>query len=67
MVGKALLIDDKTDVNMPYHQFKPTENGFDAKLAVYWPEGVVDEIIEGYSLHLATEFYEGLKLVVTKK
>lgn len=67
MVGKALLIDDKTDVNMPYHQFKPTENGFDAKLAVYWPEGVVNEIVEGHSLHLATEFYEGLKMVVHKR
>lgn len=66
MTGLAKLTDDKTDVNIPYHQFKPLENGFEAKLAVYWPEGVVDEVVEGHSLHLATEFYEGLKMVANQ-
>ncbi len=64
MAGLARLTDDVTEVNIPYHQFKPLENGFEAKLAVYWPEHVVDEIVEGHSLHLATEFYEGLKMIV---
>lgn len=67
MVGLAKLIDDVTDVNIPYHQFKPTENGFAAKLAVYWPENTPEEIVEGHSLHLATEFYYGLKMIVEKE
>jgi len=66
MVGLAKLTDDMADVNIPYHQFKPLENGFDAKLAVYWPENTVDEIVEGHSLHLATEFYEGLKMIANQ-
>lgn len=64
MTGLARLTDNVTDVNIPYHQFKPLKDGFEAKLAVYWPEQVVDEIVEGHSLHLATEFYEGLKMIV---
>ena len=60
MAGEAYLTDG-TAVNVPYHQFKPTENGFVAKLAVYWPENAPEEIVEGHSLHLATEFYYGLQ------
>lgn len=62
MAGRAFLTDGETEVNSPYHQFKPTANGFEAKLAVYWPENTVDEIVSGHSLHLAVEFYEGLRL-----
>lgn len=62
MAGRAFLADGVTEVNSPYHQFKPTANGFDAKMAVYWPENTVDEIVSGHCLHLAMEFYEGLRL-----
>lgn len=61
MAGAAFLIDG-TPINAPYHQFKNTEKGFAVKMAVYWPEHAPDEIIEGHSLHLALEFYEGIKL-----
>lgn len=61
MAGAAFLTDGVTAINSPYHQFRPTENGFDAKTAVYWPEGTVDEIVSGHCLHLAIEFYGGLK------
>ena len=63
MTGRAYLTDGVTEINCPYHQFKPTENGFEAKLAVYWPENTPEEIVSGHSLHLASEFYEGLKLI----
>ena len=61
MAGAAYLIDG-TPINIPYHQFKSTETGFAVKMAVYWPEHTPDEIVEGHSLHLAMEFYEGIKL-----
>ncbi len=62
MAGRAFLKDGVTEINSPFHQFKPTADGFEAELAVYWPEKVPDEIVKGHSLHLACEFYEGLKL-----
>lgn len=64
--GKAYLTDGITEINTPFHQLKPTKNGFDAKLAVYWPAGVPDELVSGHSLHLAMEFYEGLKIFSSK-
>ena len=62
MTGKAYLTDDVTEINTPFHQMKPTKRGFEAELAVYWPAGVPDELVTGHSLHLAMEFYEGLKV-----
>ena len=61
LTGKAYLIDGVTEINVPLHQLKPTADGFEAALAVYWPEGVPDELVTGHSLHLAMEFYQGLK------
>lgn len=61
MTGKAYLTDGITEINTPLHQMKPTENGFEAELAVYWPAGVPDELVSGHSLHLAMEFYQGLR------
>jgi hypothetical protein len=66
MAGTAFLADGTTAVNVPYHQFKPTETGFEAKLAVYWPAGVAQEVVSGHELHLATEFYYGLKQITDK-
>lgn len=62
MAGKAYLVDGVTAVNCPFHQFKPTEDGFESKTAVCWPENTPDEIVHGHSLHLAMEFYRGIKL-----
>lgn len=62
MPGAAFLADGVTAVNCPFHQFKPTEDGFECRAAVYWAENAPDEIVNGHSLHLAMEFYEGLKL-----
>lgn len=63
MTGRAYLLDGVTEINTPFHQFRPLSDGFEAELAVYWPEGVPDEIVSGHSLHLAMEFYEGLKII----
>lgn len=62
MGGAAFLRDGITAINSPFHQFKPTEDGFDAKTAVYWAENAPDEIVDGHALHLLIEFYEGLRL-----
>lgn len=62
MAGRAYLTDGVTEINTPYHQFKPAADGFEAKLAVYWPENTPDEIVSGHSLHLAMEFYAGLRM-----
>lgn len=59
--GKAFLSDGVTEINTPFHQMKPLADGFAAELAVYWPEGVPDELVSGHSLHLAMEFYEALR------
>lgn len=61
MTGRAYLRDGLTEINTPFHQMKPLENGFEAELAVYWPAGVPDDLVMGHSLHLAMEFYGGLK------
>lgn len=66
MAGLCYLSDGHTPVNVPYHQFKALENGFQAKLAVYWPSGVPEELVAGHALHLATEFYYGLKLIAER-
>lgn len=63
MAGRTFLADGVTEINSPYHQFKPLPDGFEAKPAVYWPENTPKEIVEGHCLHLAMEFYEGVKLM----
>lgn len=66
MAGRTFLADGVTEVNSPYHQFKPLPGGFEAKLAVYWPENTPKEIVSGHCLHLAMEFYEGVKMMKTQ-
>ena len=61
LTGRAYLMDGVTEINTPLHQIKPTADGFEADLAVYWPAGVPDELVSGHSLHLAMEFYQALK------
>lgn len=67
VAGLATLTDGVTQVNCPVHQFKPTDTGFEASLAVYWPENTPDEIVEGHCLHLAMEFYEGLVYMESRR
>ncbi len=67
VAGLATLTDGLTKVNCPVHQFKPTDTGFEAILAVYWPENTLDEIVDGHCLHLAMEFYEGLLYMESKR
>lgn len=67
MAGKAYLTDGVTEINTPFHQIKPTKNGFEAELAVYWPAGVPDKLVSGHSLHLAMEFYRSLKICRAEK
>ena len=65
-VSRCHLTDDVTEINTSFHQLKPTNNGFEGELAVYWPTGVSDELVTGHNLHLAMEFYEALKTVFKK-
>ncbi len=67
VAGLATLTDGVTQVNCPVHQFKPTDTGFEASLAVYWPENTPDEIVEGHCVHLAMEFYEGLVYMESRR
>jgi hypothetical protein len=34
------------------HQYRDTHPGFDARLAVYWPRGAPDEMVNGHVDHL---------------
>ncbi len=47
--------------NIPYHQFKPIENGLEIKLAVLLPPKAPKEIAKGHQWHLAIEFWEMMK------
>lgn len=62
MVGRTFFVDGVTEVSSPYHQFKSMSDGLIAKTAVYWPENMADEIVSSHCLHLAMEFYVGLRL-----
>ena len=38
------------------HQYRDTNPGFDAHLAVYWPAGAPEEMVKGHADHLMVEF-----------
>jgi hypothetical protein len=38
------------------HQFRDTDPGFDARLAVYWPAGAPETMVKGHADHLMVEF-----------
>jgi hypothetical protein len=60
--GFPLLASDGTPMhNIPYHQYKPIENGLDIKLAVLLPPKAPKEIAIGHQWHLAIEFWEMMK------
>jgi uncharacterized protein len=55
MVGTVALADGTT-IGHCLHQFRETEDGFDALLAIYFPAAAPEEFIEGHRQHLAVEF-----------
>ena len=57
---RSMENDERVGLSAHPDHFKPTADGFDAKMAVYWPENTVDEIVSGHCLHLITGFYGGL-------
>lgn len=60
--GFPVLASDGTPMhNIPYHQYKPIENGLDIKLAVLLPPKAPKEIAQGHQWHLAIEFWEMMK------
>lgn len=54
--GLPTLLDGTPLYTIPFHQYKPLENGIELKLAVVMPEATPDEIVSGHAIHLATEF-----------
>ncbi|KRK35544.1 hypothetical protein [Loigolactobacillus bifermentans] len=54
--GQPTLMDGTPLYTIPYHQYKPLENGIELKLSVIMPETTPDEIINGHAYHLAIEF-----------
>lgn len=55
MVGHGTQLDGTVSGHILHH-FRETDEGFDARLAVYFPTAVPEEIIEGHRQHLAVEF-----------
>lgn len=55
MVGDISMREGSVEARV-LHQFKDTDDGFEARLAIYFPAVVPDEVIEGYRQHQAVEF-----------
>lgn len=64
--GMPALLDGTPLYTIPFHQYKPLDNGIEMKLAVVMPESTPDEIIWGHQLHLAIEFEESIKMNAAK-
>lgn len=50
-----------------FHQFKNTQKGMLAKLAIYFPSAVDEAIVEGQKVHLAIEFKNWLSGLLKQK
>lgn len=48
--------EDGQTLGYVLHQFRDTQPGFDARLAVYWPGGAPDAMVKGHVDHLMVEF-----------
>lgn len=59
--GTSKLLDGTPRYDNAVHQVRPKENGFDLKMAVYFPAGIPVEMVKGHQIHLAIEFVEGLR------
>jgi hypothetical protein len=44
------------------HQYRDTNPGFDARLAIYWPAGAPEELVEGHADHLMVEFFNWFQM-----
>jgi uncharacterized protein len=55
IVGHYLSADGRVEGHV-LHQFRETDEGFDAHLAIYYPGAVTEEVLEGHRQHLAVEF-----------
>lgn len=51
-----LALPDGTPFGHALHQFRDTETGFDASLAIYFPSAAPEEFIESHRRHLAVEY-----------
>jgi hypothetical protein len=67
MTGYAKL-SDGTDMHViAAHQVKPNENGFEAKLMVFFPQSTPKELVDGHKIHLAIEFLEAVQTAYKEK
>jgi hypothetical protein len=63
MTGYTILASDETPIHIvPFHQYKPIEDGVAVKLAVFFPPKTPQEIVDGHKIHLAVEFWEAFRL-----
>jgi uncharacterized protein len=53
-VGSGMIGQEKVAVKAA-HQFRNTDDGFEAILQIYFPEATPEEVIEGHRQHLAIE------------
>jgi len=55
LIGRIRGIDG-TEYGRVMHQFGDTDDGFRARLGVYWPAAAPRELVQGHQWHLACEF-----------
>ncbi|MGJ4949328.1 hypothetical protein [Bradyrhizobium sp. HKCCYLS20291] len=48
--------EDGQVVGYLLHQYRDTNPGFDARLAIYWPGGAPEALVKGHADHLMVEF-----------
>lgn len=48
--------EDGQIVGYLLHEYRDTNPGFDARLAIYWPAGAPDAMVKGHADHLMVEF-----------
>ncbi|WP_288251460.1 hypothetical protein [uncultured Hydrogenophaga sp.] len=55
MMGRSETPDGKV-CGYLLHQFRETDPGFEARLAIYWPASTPHQLVEGHADHLMLEF-----------
>lgn len=55
MVGHSTMADGSVESHI-LHEFRDTGDGFEGRLALYFPSAMPEEIIEGHRQHLVVEF-----------
>lgn len=59
--GTSFLTDGTPRHDVALHKFRIIPGGFEFRLQVWFPKGTPKEMVDGHKLHLAMEFYYGLK------